>query len=121
MILDLHHIQIAIPKNQEETARAFYGGILGFVEVAKPPALHGRGGLWLKAPHVALHLGTEEPFRAAKKAHPGFRVASLQAAKSHLEAHGIAYQMDIDLPEFRRIYITDPFGNRIELLETIDL
>lgn len=117
MILDLHHIQIAIPKNQEETARAFYGGILGFLEVEKPPALRGRGGLWLKAPHVQLHLGVEDPFRAAQKAHPGFRVLSLQAAMSHLEANGIAYQFDIDLPDLRRIYINDPFGNRIELLE----
>jgi catechol 2,3-dioxygenase-like lactoylglutathione lyase family enzyme len=119
MILDLHHIQIAIPANLEKTAWAFYGGILGFVEVEKPPALRGRGGLWLKAPHVELHLGVEEPFRAAKKAHPGFRVASLHRAMSHLEANGIAYQTDIDLPDIKRIYIEDPFGNRIELLETI--
>jgi catechol 2,3-dioxygenase-like lactoylglutathione lyase family enzyme len=117
MIVDLHHIQIAIPKNQEETARAFYGGILGFSEVVKPVELGGRGGVWFEAQHVRLHLGVEDPFTPAKKAHPGFRVNSLKNAISYLETRGIAYRTDIDLPDFKRIYIDDPYGNRIELLE----
>lgn len=120
MIVDLHHIQIAIPKNQEETARAFYGAILGFSEIAKPTELRGRGGLWFEAPNIQLHLGVEDPFTPAKKAHPGFRVKSLKNSILHLQAKGIAYRTDIDLPGIKRIYIDDPYGNRIELLEVSD-
>jgi catechol 2,3-dioxygenase-like lactoylglutathione lyase family enzyme len=119
MILDLHHIQVAMPIGQEETARAFYCGILKFSEVVKPSELQGRGGIWLRAQHVLLHLGVEDQFTAARKAHPGFRVSSLKKVISHLEARGCSYRTDIDLPDIKRIYIDDPFGNRIELLEVI--
>ncbi|AXI47856.1 glyoxalase [Sulfitobacter sp. SK012] len=117
MIEELHHIQIAIPKNQENKARTFYGGILGFSEIEKPSALRGRGGVWFQAHGIRLHIGVEDPFTPAKKAHPGFRVTSLKHAVSHLDASGIAYRTDMDFPDMKRIYINDPFGNRIELLE----
>lgn len=117
MILDLHHIQIAIPKDQEETAHAFYVDVLGFSELAKPNELLGRGGIWLESGHVRLHLGVEDPFTPAKKAHPGFRVNSLKNTVLHLATKGITYRTDIDLPNVKRVYIDDPYGNRIELLE----
>lgn len=117
MIVDLHHIQIAIPNDQEETAHAFYVDVLGFSEVLKPNALLGRGCIWLEAGHVQLHLGVEDPFTPAKKAHPGFRVNSLENTIMHLATKGIAYRIDIDLPNIKRVYIDDPYGNRIELLE----
>jgi catechol 2,3-dioxygenase-like lactoylglutathione lyase family enzyme len=117
MILDLHHIQIAIPKDREETARAFYSDVLGFSEVVKPNELLGRGGILLESGHVQLHLGVEDPFTPAKKTHPGFRVNSLKNTVLHLETKGITYRADIDLPNIKRVYIDDPFGNGIELLE----
>ncbi len=67
MIVNLHHIQIAVPKKQEETARAFYCGILGFSEVVKPREMRGRGGLWFEAQNIQLHLVVEGPFTPAKK------------------------------------------------------
>ena len=117
MIEDLHHIQIAMPKGQEEAARRFYSGILGLVEVEKPAVLRGRGGLWFESGSVKVHLGVDDPFVPAKKAHPGFRVGSLETVTAHLEKRDVAFQTDIDLPDIRRIYVNDPFGNRIELLE----
>ena len=118
MIESLHHIQIAMPEGEEAAARAFYGGVLGFEEVAKPDALQGRGGVWFERREIRLHLGIDRPFRPAAKAHPGFRVTSLSKMISHLERAGVTYRSDIDLPEMRRVYVSDPFGNRIELLET---
>jgi catechol 2,3-dioxygenase-like lactoylglutathione lyase family enzyme len=115
----LHHIQLAIPTGQEDHARAFYINILGFAEMEKPTALQGRGGVWFAAADVQLHLGVETPFAPAKKAHPAFRVTSLDNTIVQLQTQGIAYRRDIDLPTIRRIYIDDPFGNRIELLEII--
>ncbi|KIC44911.1 VOC family protein [Tateyamaria sp. ANG-S1] len=119
MIEDLHHIQLAMPKGRENDARAFYVDALAFLEVDKPDALRDRGGIWFESNNVRLHLGVEEPFSPAKKAHPGFRVNSLDQTIRHLTGAGIAYRTDIDLPDIKRIYVDDPFGNRIELLEVI--
>lgn len=121
MIEELHHIQIAMPKGREGDARKFYCGVLGFSEVEKPNALRGRGGVWFQCQNVRFHLGVEEPFVPALKAHPGFRVNSLETTVAHLKAAGVDVRTDIDLPDIKRIYISDPFGNRIELLEVVAL
>lgn len=119
MIESLHHVQLAMPPNGEEKARAFYVDALGFEEVEKPAILKGRGGVWFTCAGVDLHLGVEDPFIPAKKAHPAFGVASLDEAVRHLQGRKIAYRRDVDLPTIRRVYIDDPFGNRIELLELL--
>ena len=108
-----------MPAGAEDRARGFYINILGFAEVEKPAILQGRGGVWFASANVQLHLGVETPFVPAKKAHPAFQVASLEQAVLHLQDQGIAYRRDIDLPTLRRVYVDDPFGNRIELLEVI--
>lgn len=94
-------------------------GVLGFSEVKKPNVLRGRGGVWFQWQNVRVHLGVEEPIVPALKAHPGFRVGSLENTVAHLKAAGVDVRTDIDLPDIKRIYISDPFGNRIELLEVI--
>ncbi|WP_099828128.1 VOC family protein [Oceaniglobus indicus] len=120
MLMGLHHVQLAMPKGAEAKARAFYVDVLEMHEVAKPAELEDRGGCWFEAGSVRVHLGGEEPFRPAKKAHPAFQVASLDVTRDKLAARGVAMESDIDLPDIRRIYIADPFGNRIELLERRD-
>ncbi len=119
MIKAMHHVQLAMPKGGEDQARAFYIGVLGFDEVEKPACLRGRGGVWLSQSGVEIHLGVEEPFAPAKKAHPAFEVAELERAVERLAYMGLGYRRDVDLPTIRRIYVDDPFGNRIELLETV--
>lgn len=119
MILDLHHVQLAMPKGGEAEARGFYGEVLGLAEVPKPEALAGRGGVWFETGAFRLHLGVEAPFAPARKAHPALRVADLDAAQAHLDAHGVEARPDIDLPGLRRLYVSDPFGNRIEICETV--
>ncbi len=110
----LHHIQLAMPKGQEDAARAFYSGALGLREVPKPAALAGRGGVWFEGKGIALHLGVEDPFVPARKAHPAFGVTDLDAARQALADHD---PTDISaLPDLRRFYIKDPFGNRIEIV-----
>lgn len=99
-------------------ARDFYAGVLGLKEVAKPEALAGRGGLWFEERALRLHLGVETLFHPARKAHPGFRVRSLGEARERLWAAGCAAQPGEALPGVSRLYTADPFGNRIELLET---
>ena len=113
----LHHIQLAIPKGGEDAARGFYQGLLGLPEVAKPPILAAKGGVWFQSGAVRVHLGVEDEFRAAKKAHPAFQVDGLAKLFAHLEAAGVAVTRDDNLPGFARGYVDDPFGNRIELLQ----
>ncbi len=112
-----HHVQLAMPGGGEDQARAFYAGVLGLEEVAKPPELLSRGGCWFRGGGVELHLGVEEPFAPARKAHPAIAVDELDELQGRLEAAGHDATPDSLLPGFRRIYTSDPFGNRIELLQ----
>lgn len=119
MILELHHIQLAMPEGREQDAHAFYSGVLGLREVDKPEELRARGGVWFEGASIKLHLGVETPFSLARTAHPAFRVADLNRAMALLQANGLAFRPDVDLPGIRRIYVDDPFGNRIELVELV--
>lgn len=112
----LHHVQLAIPAGGEETARAFYSDVLGMDEVAKPPVLAARGGCWFRAGALELHLGVEEPFVPARKAHPGIVADDLDGVAGRLQAAGHEVRFDDALPGFRRFYTDDCFGNRLEFL-----
>ncbi|MDY0395902.1 VOC family protein [Virgibacillus halophilus] len=113
----LDHVQLAIPESGEEEARNFYGKVLGFQEVEKPETLKRRGGVWFKKEDLQLHCGVEEPFTPQKKAHPAIRIKNLAALIVHLRKKKIAFQQDTLLPGADRIYVFDPFGNRLEFLE----
>ena len=114
----LDHVQLAAPPGCEEQARAFYGGLLGLPEVEKPEPLRASGGAWFALGDRQLHVGVEDPFAPASKAHPGLSVgeAELNALAARLEAAGAPVTWDDRLPGVRRFYTADPFGNRIELL-----
>jgi len=119
-IVGVHHVQLACPAGSEEQARWFYGTVLGLTEVPKPPALVARGGAWFRGPGVELHLGVEDDFRPARKAHPGLLVADLTGLVARLESYGLGVRWDGDFPGYRRCYVDDPHGNRLELLEPVD-
>ncbi|MFF1353943.1 VOC family protein [Streptomyces sp. NPDC058297] len=119
MLRALDHVQLAAPAGSEDVLRRFYGDVLGMTEMPKPPALAARGGCWFQAGAVQLHLGIEEDFRPAKKAHPGLRVRDIEAYAARLEAHGAIVTWDCDLPGHRRFYSEDPVGNRLEFLEPV--
>ena len=112
-----HHVQLAMPRGREDDARAFYEGVLGLEEVPKPSQLAARGGCWFRSGDVELHLGVEEPFAPARKAHPAIVVDDLDAIRTRLEAAGADIAEDVQLDAHRRIHTSDPFGNRLELLE----
>lgn len=116
LVVGIHHVQLAIPPGREAEARAFYAGVLGLREVPKP-ATAGSGGAWFEDGELRVHLGVEESFRAAKKAHPAFLVDELGALLDAARSHGLPTQTAAPIPGFRRAFVEDPFGNRIELLE----
>jgi catechol 2,3-dioxygenase-like lactoylglutathione lyase family enzyme len=116
-ITKIDHVQLAGPKGCEDEARAFFGEILGLTEVEKPEELKKRGGVWFEFGTFQLHIGVEEPFSPAKKAHPGFTVDHLEALKAQLRQYKVHFTEDNNLPGADRIYVNDPFGNRLEILE----
>ena len=119
-ILSIDHVQIAMPAGEEETARTFYIDLLGFTEIPKPPELVKRGGAWFQSGDVQLHLGVENDFRPARKAHPAFVVEDLTAILEKVQLAGHEWdESQPPLDGYKRVHIYDPFGNRIELMERI--
>jgi len=119
MLAAVDHVQLAAPPGSEDTLRAYYADVLGMTEIPKPPALAARGGCWFRAGAVQLHLGIEDGFRPAKKAHPGLRVTDIQAYADRFAAHGAPVTWDDGLTGHRRFYSEDPVGNRLEFLEPV--
>ncbi|MES1246153.1 MAG: glyoxalase [Actinomycetota bacterium] len=111
--MHLDHVQVAAPPGCEESARGFFGGVLGLREVEKPPPLASRGGVWFElADGRQLHVGVEHDFAPARKAHPAFAVDDIDALASRLGD----VTWDDELPGVRRFYASDPWGNRLEFL-----
>ncbi len=113
----IDHVQLAMPAGGEDNARRFYGEVLGIPEVPKPENLATRGGCWFETPALKVHLGVEADFRPARKAHPAFLVTDLARLVHDLEGAGFETVEDEPLEGWHRVYVYDPFGNRLELLE----
>lgn len=120
-VIGLDHVQVAAPKAEgvEEQARAFYGGLLGLGELEKPDILKPRGGVWFSLGRGELHVGLEDQFTPALKAHPALLVRDLPALRRKLEQAGLTIAEAEPIPGVSRFYVSDPFGNRIELMERI--
>lgn len=116
-VVGIDHVQLAMPPGREDDARSFYDGLLGIPERPKPPDLARRGGAWFENEAVKIHLGVEAEFRPARKAHPALLVRDLAALAARLRQAGVAVIDDEALPGYDRIYVSDPFGNRLELME----
>jgi catechol 2,3-dioxygenase-like lactoylglutathione lyase family enzyme len=118
VITGLDHVQLAAPPNTEAEARNFYGSLLGLEEIPKPPELVAAGGAWFACGAQQIHIGTQDPFLASKKAHPGFAVpdgATLDVIAERLASAGAPVHWDDRLPGVMRFYTEDPWGNRLEL------
>jgi catechol 2,3-dioxygenase-like lactoylglutathione lyase family enzyme len=124
--MHLHHVQISMPPDGEDEARRFYSSALGLTEVPKPPALAGRGGCWFRGPAdagspVEIHLGVEEPFTPAAKAHPALlleTVTHLEELADRIEGAGyeVSWAERTTFDGFERFHCRDGFGNRVEVL-----
>ncbi|HEX5268157.1 MAG TPA: VOC family protein [Acidimicrobiales bacterium] len=113
-LLRLDHVQLAMPPGEEERAVVFYEGLLGIPRVPKPAPLAARGGCWFERGDLRVHLGVEADFRPARKAHPAFAVSSLTELVERLDGAGVEVRPGDGV---NQVYVDDPFGNRIELIE----
>jgi hypothetical protein len=112
----IDHVQLAMPPGGEGAARGFYGDLLGLGELPKPPPLARRGGCWFESGSAKVHLGIDPDFRPAVKAHPALVVADLPDLVAALAAAGVAIVDDEPIDGRMRVFATDPFGNRLELV-----
>lgn len=117
-ILGIDHVQLAAPPGCEDEARRFFGVVLGLGEIEKPPSLAARGGVWFEAGAQQIHVGVEERFAPASKAHPALLVDSpqLEDMARRLTREGAPVTWDDELAPRRRFYTADPWGNRIEMI-----
>lgn len=116
----LHHAQITIPTGAEAQAHAFYCGLLGLQEIEKPDSLKGRGGFWIELGDVQIHIGTEDGVdRTTTKAHLAYQVNDLPAWHRRLTEAGIEIGDSVPIPGYERFEFRDPFGNRVEFIQTI--
>ena len=117
-MIELDHVQLAAPPECEADARRFFGELLGMTEIEKPEPLRARGGVWFELGERQLHIGVEDPFSPSRRAHPAFRVpaAELDGLANRLAAAGEKVEWDDALPDVRRFYTADPWGNRVEIL-----
>ena len=117
-VTGLDHVQLAIPAGGEDRARALFVGVLGMREVEKPPRL-SREGCWFEGGGAAIHIGIDRDFHPATKAHPALLVADLEATKLALEQSGYPIEEDKPIAGYDRIFTSDSFGNRIELMQKL--
>ena len=118
-IIDIDHVQIAMPPGEEDRARRFYADILGLREVPKPADMAKRGGCWFTGGSAHIHLGVEQGFAPAKKAHPALLVGDLAEFRARLSQAGVPSSDGGPLEGYVRADIHDPFGNRIELMQRL--
>ena len=118
-VIGIDHVQLAMPYGGEDTARAFYCGILGLGEAPKPAHLQVNGGCWFESGDAHIHLGIDDAFVPARKAHPALLVEDLAAFTEKLREKGVAFEPGKPLDGYERGDIIDPFGNRIELMQRL--
>jgi catechol 2,3-dioxygenase-like lactoylglutathione lyase family enzyme len=116
-LIGLPHVQLAMPPDEEQAAIDFYEGVLGLEQVPKPPELSDRSGVWFRSGDLQVHLGVEEGFHPAMKAHPAFLVENLERMRARVEMSGYKVIDSDQFSGFRRVHVRDPFGNRLELIE----
>ncbi|HNQ06933.1 MAG TPA: VOC family protein [Tetrasphaera sp.] len=118
-ITRLQHVQLAIPPGGEQASRSFWVDALGFIEVPKPPMLAVRGGCWFRLGDLEMHMGIEEPFVPARKAHPALLATDLDALAARLTEAGGEVRWSQEVPGTKRFHTDDPFGNRLEFIEDV--
>ena len=107
-LLGLHHVQLAMPPDEEQAAIDFYEGVLGLDQVPKPQELADRGGVWFRSGDLQVHLGVEEGFQPAMKAHPAFLVEDLERMRARVEMSGYKVIESEQFSGYRRVHVRDP-------------
>jgi len=114
------HIHICVPPERLEEAREFYTGVIGLKLIARPDKIFGNAGYWFDIGNIQLHIGVESALPRSIR-HTAFEVSDVEAARNLMERNSIEIMEEPIIPGRKRFAFVDPFGNRMELLQMIDL
>ena len=117
MPISLHHAQVFYPPGAEQKARDFYEKALGLAEVKRPATLSDRAGLWFEAGAGQVHLSAQDDLALHGRRHFALKVDDLDVQRAKLATAGARFEEATPIPGWRRCYVFDPFGNKIELDE----
>ncbi len=113
-VTQIDHCSVII--TDVERSRRFYGGMLGLQEIPKPRTFDFVV-VWFDLGNQHLHLLLKDQADSLSPRHFALRVADIAAARAHFRAHGIAMQETTPIPGADRFFISDPDGNRIEIIQ----
>lgn len=121
-IIAIDHVNVIVSQSLEDTAKHFYGAVLGLKEIPKPVESQGRGGAWFEIGTVQLHLSVRSGLNEATppRGHVCYKVADVDLAEARFRTHGVEIIPD-DQPVAgqRRFYVRDPGGNLIEIVQQV--
>lgn len=114
-----HHVNVTVPRSLADQAKHFYGVVMGLTEVPKPKSSRGRGGAWYQLGPVQLHLSLEDGAGDyLSKRHVCYTVHDLSEAEERFRQAGVdILPDDLPIPGWRRFYVRDPGGNRLEIAQ----
>jgi predicted enzyme related to lactoylglutathione lyase len=104
---------VAIPSQDPDRARAFYGETLGL-----RPDDHGRYEFWAGSTCLSIWEPEKQgmPFAPQKNAHIALHVDDVEAARRELEAQGVTFAgPTFDTGVCHMALFTDPDGNDLML------
>ncbi len=115
----LNHVTVNVPPDQHEKVRAFYGGVMGFKEIARAAGLDQHYNLiWFEVLGMQIHVDFSPPFtKTLESRHFALEVRNIAAVRREYESKGAEIREAVILPDRDRFYVLDPFGNYIEILE----
>ena len=122
-ITTLDHVQITVGTMEIDETIRFYTDILGLRQIAKPEPLVRNGGAWFRIDdggelHVSVESSATAEANRASRRHVCFTVTDLDAAMAAAESAGQSVIADRQpIAGWRRFYLRDPGGNRIEIAQ----
>lgn len=119
-IQGLHHVSVPMPRTGHDDARRFYGEVLGLTQVAPPSSLGVGSVVWFRVGESGseVHCFVDEPFRTGcPDQHLCLQVDDLEAFRARLGEHGVTIDETIGIQNRPRLFVNDPFGNRVEITE----
>ena len=100
-------------------SRHFYRDVLGLREIPKPRTFDFKA-LWFDLGNQQLHLLQKPAPDSRSPRHFALRVTDVPAARAHFRGHGIDIQETTPIPKCDRFFVSDPDGNRIEIIQWLE-
>src|SRR3990170_1752175 len=116
-LLRIDHVQITAPRAREREAHLFYVNVLGLRELERPRTIPTSVLSFALDEVTELHIVlVENPFRPPLSDHFAMAVDDLESVKRRLADSNVSYSPSPVRAGYERVFVQDPFGNRIEFL-----